>query len=132
MNSRSTLKVLTAAELLLNKAFPTSWNPLYSLGALCFYMFWIVSISGLYLFIFFQTSIDGAWHSMEYISNDQWYAGGIMRSLHRYASDALVVFVTLHLFRELIMKRFQGGRTFSWVSGIPLLWLMFDFGTRWY
>ncbi|MDK1024392.1 MAG: 4Fe-4S binding protein [Gammaproteobacteria bacterium] len=128
MNSRSILKALTTTEQILNKAFPTSWNPLYSLGALCFYMFWIVTVSGLYLFIFFQTSIDGAWQSMEYITEDQWYAGGIARSLHRYASDALVVFVTLHMIRELILKRFQGARTFSWVSGVPLLWLMFAAG----
>jgi quinol-cytochrome oxidoreductase complex cytochrome b subunit/coenzyme F420-reducing hydrogenase delta subunit len=128
MNSRSILKILTTTEQILNKAFPTSWNPLYSLGALCFYMFWIVTVSGLYLFIFFQTSIDGAWQSMEYITNDQWYAGGIARSLHRYASDALVIFVTLHLFRELILKRFQGARAFSWISGVPLLWLLFASG----
>ncbi len=128
MKSSSTLKYLSVVEQFLAKAFPGQWNPFYSLGALCFYMFWIVTASGVYLFIFFETSIDGAYQSMEYITHDQWYAGGIARSLHRYASDAFAVFVTIHLFRELILKRFQGPRLFSWVSGVPLLWLMFASG----
>jgi len=128
MNRPSILNILARVENLLSKAFPGDWNPFYSLGALCFYMFWIVTVSGVYLFIFFETSIDGAYQSMEYITHEQWYAGGIVRSLHRYASDAFAIFVTIHLLRELILKRFQGPRIFSWVSGVPLLWLMFASG----
>jgi ferredoxin/coenzyme F420-reducing hydrogenase delta subunit len=48
-----------------------------------------------------------------------------MRSLHRYATDAMAVFVTLHLLREFALGRFRGARWFSWFSGVPLLWLMF-------
>jgi ferredoxin/coenzyme F420-reducing hydrogenase delta subunit len=33
--------------------------------------------------------------------------------------------VTLHLLREYVMDRFSGVRWFSWVTGIPLLWLLF-------
>jgi ferredoxin/coenzyme F420-reducing hydrogenase delta subunit len=51
--------------------------------------------------------------------------GGIMRSFHRYASAAMGVCVTLHLLREFAMERYSGVRWFSWVSGIPLLWILF-------
>ena len=31
--------------------------------------------------------------------------------------------VTLHLVREYAMDRYSGPRWFSWVTGVPLLWL---------
>lgn len=100
-------------------------NPWYQLGALSFYFFWIVVASGLYLFIFFDTSINGAFESMESLTHEQWYLGGVMRSFHRYASDAMAITVTLHLLREFSLGRFRGARWFSWFSGVPLLWLLF-------
>jgi coenzyme F420-reducing hydrogenase delta subunit/ferredoxin len=53
----------------------------------------------------------------------QWYWGGVIRSLHRYASDAFMLVIVLHLVRELIYGRLHGFRWFSWVSGVPLLWV---------
>lgn len=112
-------------DSLFSKAFTPAWNPMYQLGALSFFYFWIVAVTGVYLFIFFETSISGAYASVEQITVGQWYLGGIMRSFHRYASAAMGICVTLHLLREYAMDRYSGVRWFSWVSGIPLLWLLF-------
>ncbi len=111
-----------------NRAFGQNRNPFHQLGALSFYFFWLIIISGLYLYIFFETSAIAAYESVEYLTHDQWYLGGVMRSLHRYASDAFVVTMTLHLFREFAYDRYRGFRWFSWVSGVPLLWLAFASG----
>ncbi|MBL4566888.1 MAG: hypothetical protein JKY85_02490, partial [Porticoccus sp.] len=86
---RSTLSLFQFLESTFNQIFGERWNPWYQLGALSFYFFWIVTATGLYLFIFFDTSINGAFESMESLTHDQWFFGGIMRSLHRYASDAM-------------------------------------------
>lgn len=120
--------VLRRIESGFDGIFGEQHNPFYQLGALSFYFFWIVTVTGVYLFIFFDTSITGAFASVEYLTHEQWYLGGIMRSLHRYASDAMVVVVTAHLLRELVLGRFRGVRWFSWFSGVPLLWLMFAAG----
>ena len=40
-----------------------------------------------------------------------------MRSLHRYASDALVVVMVVHLCREFSLDRYRGPRWFTWVTG---------------
>lgn len=117
--------VLNPIEALFSKIFSDHCNPFFHLGALSFMFFWIVAVSGLYLYIFFETSVDTAYESIEYLTTEQWYLGGIMRSLHRYASAAMIVAVMLHLLREFVKGRYQGVRLFSWVSGVPLLWLIF-------
>ena len=119
------LTILKSLEHMLNQFFPSKWNPLYNLGSLSFYLFAIALVTGIYLFIFFETSIAHAYESVEKITNEQYYFGSLMRSLHRYASALMAVTVTLHLFREFILKRYVGARWFSWVSGVPLLWLLF-------
>ncbi len=110
---------------MLSRYLPKEVNPLYNLGALSFYLFWIVAVTGLYLFIFFETSIASAYQSIESISNGQFYVGSIMRSLHKYASAAMSVTVTVHLIKELLRRHYQNARVFSWVTGVPLLWLLF-------
>ena len=53
-----------------------AWNPLGHLGTLGWFFYWIVIVSGIYLYIFFDTGINQAYESLEYITNVQWYAGG--------------------------------------------------------
>ncbi|MDH3279877.1 MAG: cytochrome b N-terminal domain-containing protein [Gammaproteobacteria bacterium] len=112
--------------------FGARWNPLYFLGALAWFFYWIVAVSGIYLYIFFDSGVHSAYESVEYMTHTQWYAAGIMRSLHRYASDALVVVVLLHVIREYIMDRYKDARWFSWIVGIPMLWLLYASGISGY
>jgi len=120
--------LLHGLEAGFNTCFGDRWNPLYYLGSLAFFFFWVVAISGLYLYIFFETSITGAYASIESLTVEQWYLGGVMRSLHRYASDAMVVTMALHMLREFVMDRYRGVRWFSWLTGVPLIWLVYASG----
>ena len=130
---RTTLKRwLERVEAGFDAAFTPAWNPLYQLGGLGWFFYWIVIASGIYLYIFFDTGITDAYLSVERITNAQWYAGGIMRSFHRYASDALVVVVVLHLLREYLLDRMRGARWFAWLTGVPLLWLIYGAGISGY
>ncbi len=115
-------------EALFDAAFGARFNPFHHLGALTFYFFWIVAASGLYLYIFFETSIEGAYRSIEQLTHGQWYLGGVMRSLHRYGSDAMVITVLLHLAREFARDRYRGVRWYSWVTGVVLLWFLYASG----
>jgi quinol-cytochrome oxidoreductase complex cytochrome b subunit/coenzyme F420-reducing hydrogenase delta subunit len=111
---------------------PAALNPFRHLGALTIFFFWIVLVSGIWLFIFFRTSVDGAYESLEYLTHEQWYLGGVMRSLHRYASDAAIITIALHIFKEFAFDRYRGARWFSWFTGVPLLWLVFPLGITGY
>ena len=119
-------------ESLFNLAFGDRLNPLYYLGPISYYLFWIVLGSGLYLYAFFETSIEGAYASVEHLTSSQWYFGGVLRSLHRYASDGMVFTMALHLLRHFVFDRYRAFRWFSWVSGVALLWLIYSAGINGY
>ncbi|MGI9418874.1 MAG: cytochrome b N-terminal domain-containing protein [Geminicoccaceae bacterium] len=119
-------------EALFARAFPPDWNPLFHLGALGFFFFWIVAVSGIYLYIFFDTGITEAYGSIEYMTHEQWYLGGVMRSLHRYASDAMILMMLVHGVREFALGRYRGARWFTWVTGVPIAWLVFACGITGY
>lgn len=125
-------KMLLRLEGILNDTFGNNLNPFYYLGALGFFFFWVVVISGAYIYAFYKTGIHLSYPSVEYISIEQWYLGGIMRSIHRYASDALVLVMVLHLLREFILGRYRGARWFAWVTGVLLIWMMYAAGINGY
>jgi quinol-cytochrome oxidoreductase complex cytochrome b subunit len=95
------------------------------LGALGFLLFWLLAASGVYLYLRVDTSAAGAYAS---IGELEWWFGGVLRSLHRYAADAFVVVTVLHLVREMYLGRFRGWRAFTWISGVPLVWLLYASG----
>ena len=119
-------------EGLFNAAFGDRLNPLYHLGAISFFLFWVVGASGLYLYAFFATGVGAAHASVEALTHEQWFAGGILRSLHRYASDAMVLTMLLHLLRHFAFDRFRGYRWFSWLTGVLLVWLVYASGINGY
>lgn len=129
---RALLGWYAKVEAVFEFAFGQRNNPFLWLGAFGWYFYWIVAATGVYLYIFFDTGIVDAYASVEYITHDQWYAAGIMRSLHRYASDALVVVIVLHIFREFAMDRLRGKHFFAWLTGVPLLGFIYICGISGY
>lgn len=116
------------AEAGLDRIFGAAANPLRQLGAVAFFLFWVAAASGIYLYVFLDTSVAGAWRSVEQVSTGQWPLGTAMRGLHRYASDLMVLAVLAHLAREWLAGHAGGFRWFSWLSGVPLLALLYASG----
>jgi len=112
----------------LDRIFGVAANPLRNLGALGYLFFWVLAATGIYLYVFFDTSAAGAYGSIERLSRDQWWLGGVLRSVHRYAADGLVAVSFGHLAREWVLGHFRRGRAFLWVSGVPLMWLLYASG----
>ena len=114
------LAAFQGLEVLLDRIFGHRWNPLYQLGALGFFYYWVVAVTGIYIYIFFDTGTTEAYDSVEYLTNEQWYLGGVMRSLHRYGSDGMVLMMVVHMLREWAYGRFKGPRWFTWITGLPV------------
>ncbi len=120
------------AEGLFNLAFGERMNPLYYLGPISYYLMWLAVASGLYLYVFFETSVTGAYDSVEALTHGQPWAGGVLRSVHRYASDGMVLTMLLHMARHWSFDRYRGYRWFSWVSGLVVLALVYAAGINGY
>jgi len=118
-------------EALFNRAFGDRVNPLYHLGSIAFFLFWIVAATGLYLYAFFDTSVTGAYASVEALTRQR-FAGGVLRSVHRYASDAMVVIMFVHMIRYFAFDRLRGFRSFAWVTGVAIIWFVYASGVNGY
>jgi len=129
---RAGQKAFLVGEGLFNRIFGDELNPFYYLGAIANWLLWIVVASGLYLYVFFATGVSEAYSSVEHLTHGQWWAGGIMRSYHRYASDAMVLAMALHLLRHFVFDHYRSFRWFSWISGVLLLWLVYVSGINGY
>jgi CDP-4-dehydro-6-deoxyglucose reductase len=119
-------------ESALNRIFGPGSNPLYHLGAIAYWMFWIIVVSGFYIYAFYRTGVEEAYMSVERLTHGQWYLGGIMRSLHRYASDGMVLAAVLHMVRNFVFDRYRNFRWFSWHTGIMVLLLVYVSGITGY
>ncbi len=124
--------ILVYVQELFNGLFTPSLNPLYFLGAITFLLFWILLATGVYLFLFYEMSAAGAYESVRYITEDQKYYGGIIRSLHRYASDGIVLVIAIHIIQVLFSDRFRRYRWVAWVSGVAILPVMWFEGVSGY
>ena len=120
------------ADALFNKVFGERLNPLYYLGAIAYWMLWIVVVSGIYVYVFYRTGVEEAYASVEYLTVEQWWLGGILRSVHRYASDAMVLAMAAHLVRHFVFDSYRSFRWFSWITGVMLLWLVYASGINGY
>ncbi len=116
----------------LDRLFGPDWNPLANLGPLGWFMFWVVAGTGIYLFIFFDTGVVNAYQSVKWLSEDHWFHAGVARSLHRYASDLMVILMLVHLVREWAFDRYRGRRWFSWITGVPVIWFVYMSGITGY
>lgn len=97
-------------------------NPVHQSGTMAFALLLVLIVTGLYLLVFYRVSAP--WASVQRLVADPWL-GRWMRSLHRFASDAMVIFAVIHAFRMFAQARSWGPRAIAWVSGVGLLLLVF-------
>jgi quinol-cytochrome oxidoreductase complex cytochrome b subunit/coenzyme F420-reducing hydrogenase delta subunit len=119
---------LDAIEIGFDRAFPAAANPWRHLGGLAFLLFWIVALTGAYVYIAFDARAGSAYASVEALASGALPFGGLARSLHRYASDAFLMVTLLHVAREWLRGRYAHVRRFSWSVGVVALWLLLASG----
>ena len=118
---RAAWRPLSAVDGVLNRLYGWRYNPLYQSGALAVVLLGVVSVTGLYLFLFYR--IGAPYESVERITAQAW-TGRWIRGLHRYASDAALVAVGVHAIRMFAQGRSWGPRALAWISGVLLTGLV--------
>ena len=126
------LQILTiATEKWLNKLFSQENNPFYYHGAIPNFLMWTLFITGLLLFAYFQPTLDSAYISVEYITEKIPF-GNIVRGLHRYSADGMMIAVVLHALRVYFTDRYRKYRWIAWYSGVALILCMLVIGITGY
>ncbi len=94
----------------------------FCLGGLTALLFVLLTVTGVYLMVYFRPSIPEAYHDIE----DLMYAvpaGAFMRNLHRWAAHGMVITVVLHMVRVFVARAYRPPREFNWLVGVGLLLL---------
>ena len=115
---------LLLLERLPLRGLPARWNPLVQTGAIANTTFLVALVSGVLLLFWYVPSVHQAHRSLEGMREHALVQ--LVRSLHRYSSDACLLFVLLHAVRYFAARRFDGPRWLAWVTGLfalALLWL---------
>ncbi|MBY0450622.1 MAG: cytochrome b N-terminal domain-containing protein [Cyanobacteria bacterium] len=123
--------VVLPLEKVANKVFTQSYNPFYYHGALPNFFIWVLFISGLLLFAYYTPTLERAYNTLSYITHELPF-GNAIRSMHRYASDGMMIFVMLHMLRVWFTDRYREYRILPWLTGVILLSITFTIGLSGY
>ncbi len=105
------------------KAGFASLNIFNHLGSLTLLFLLIQIVTGFLLSFFYMPSMEGARDSVLYIMSNRIPYGLFIRTLHRYAADAMIFFAILHLLRKVFANRHTSTRSVGWYLGIILFLL---------
>jgi ferredoxin len=114
--------VVAAVDGVFDRVYTSGYNPLYRTGTLAALCLTVALFTGIYLLFVYE--IARPWDSVAGIQADP-YLGRWIRALHRYASDAAVIAVVLHVLRLLVQGKTWGPRTLAWITGVLLTLMMF-------
>ena len=94
----------------------------FCLGGLSFFLFLVLTVTGVYLMFFYVPSATQAYTNILDIQARCTF-GLLTRNIHRWAAHLMVFFVFLHMMRVFYHGAYKPPREFNWVVGVVLLFL---------
>lgn len=94
-------------------------NPMYYLGAMTVLAFLIQVTTGILLALYYRPIITEAYASVSSVMENVTH-GSLLRSLHYYAGNAMILFVILHLVRIYFTAAYKKPRELNWLVGLAL------------
>lgn len=99
----------------------------YYLGGMTLFLFGIQVATGILLLLYYRPSAGEAFESVQFIMTKVPF-GWLVRSIHSWSANLLVLVAFLHMFSVFFMKAYRKPREITWLSGAALLALMLGFG----
>ena len=106
------------------------FNPLYHTGTITIFLLIVILLTGIYLTMFYPFGFAISYNAVADIESN--LIGRVIRAMHRYASDAAVIFGLLHGWRTFFQDRFRGPRWLAWVSGVGMAVVVWFIGITGY
>ena len=90
------------------------------LGGLSFFLFILLTITGIFLMFYYTPSAETAYADIEALSTSVAF-GSLVRNMHRWGAHLMVLSVFLHMSRVFYHGAYKPPREFNWVVGVILL-----------
>jgi quinol-cytochrome oxidoreductase complex cytochrome b subunit len=91
----------------------------WGLGGLSLWMFLLLTFTGVLLMFYYIPSTSQAYQSMLTLEGSV-TLGTFLRNMHRFAAQAMIVLVILHMSRVFYTGAYKPPREFNWVVGVTL------------
>ncbi len=115
-------------DFLMKKAVPRHRaSVFYYLGGMTLFLFIVQVVTGILLLLYYRPTAEAAFESVQFIMTQVRF-GWLVRSIHSWSANLLILFAFLHLTSVFMMKSYRKPRELTWVSGSALLLLALCFG----
>ncbi len=111
---------------LLHVRIPAEARTFY-FGGIALFLFLIQAATGTLLALYYQPTPNAAYDSIVAIMSDINF-GWLIRSIHHWAANLMILFVVLHLLRIFYQAAFKFPRELTWIVGVGLLGATMVFG----
>jgi len=92
----------------------------YVWGSTLVFAFAVQVITGMFLWMAYSPSSQTAWESVYYIQHDMQF-GWLLRGLHHYMAQTMIVLLVLHLMQVVIDGAYRAPREFNFWLGLILM-----------
>src|SRR3989441_1643417 len=98
----------------------TRYNYTWGMGGITFYLFIVLTFTGVLLMFYYHPSKVQAFRDILYLENDVPF-GKLLRNMHRWAAHLMVITTWLHMLRVVMTGSYKTPREFNWTVGVVLL-----------
>lgn len=99
----------------------------YYFGGIAMFLFGIQAVTGTLLALYYKPTPEAAFKSVQFITSDVSF-GWLIRSMHHWAANLMILFVGLHLVRVFVQAAYKYPREITWVVGCGLFLVTVGFG----
>ncbi len=113
-------KISVIKKVLGKKEVPQhSQSHWYYFGGVALFLFIVQAVTGLLLLVYYDPGIESSHSSVQYIM-DKVEFGWLIRSIHSWAANLMVLVVFIHMFSAFFMKAYRAPREVTWLTGFAI------------
>ncbi len=99
----------------------------YYLGGMALFLLVLQVATGVLLLFYYRPSAEGAFESVQFLMAEVKF-GWLIRSIHAWGANLLILTLFVHLFSTLLMKAYRKPRELTWMTGVALFALFLGLG----
>jgi len=112
---------------IFERPLPPGVTYFYCFGGITFFLFLVLTFTGIVLSLYYVPSAGDAYNSIRFI-DEKLPTGWLMRSLHVWSASGMVFAILIHMLRVFVTGSYKSPREFNWVVGMMLFVVTMAFG----